>query len=117
MSAARARREPTPMSMEPMSRRPALRPYTFLVWEDRGDGRAPLADRLAPARGRFVEKFGRPPTLVLVPAAEAAAGLDLPVWTYAGASAGELWLGAILDDEPATAAPTAGERPAARRRR
>jgi hypothetical protein len=91
------------MSLDTTRQRPELQSYTFLIWEDQGasrQGRASLAERLAPARGRFAEKFGQPPTLVLVPPAEADADLDLPVWTYPGANAGELWLGAILTGAP-----------------
>ena len=68
----------------------------FLIWEvepaPRHGRGAPLVERLAPARARFQDRFGRPPALVLLPAPEPVAGVDLPVRVYRGVGRGHLWL-------------------------
>ena len=78
----------------------------FLIWEDepaaRPGHRPPLAARLAPARARFLAKFGRPPTLALLPGPEPADGIDLPVRVYRGVGRRQVWLGG-----PAGATPRA----------
>jgi hypothetical protein len=99
----------------------ALADFIFLIWEDDGrerTGRPPLVERLAPARERFLAKFGRPPTVVLLPKAEDVAGLDLPTRVYAGVGRRELWLGGPAPGRPASpevaadAGPTPGVEPA-----
>ena len=85
----------------------------FLIWEDepaaRPGHRPSLAARLAPARARFLAKFGRPPTLALLPGPEPADGIDLPVRVYRGVGRRQVWLGG-----PAAATP-ARRRPRRRR--
>jgi hypothetical protein len=108
------------------SGRPALHEYTFLAWaDDPGldggrEGRrgrpASLAERLAPARERFEEKYGRPPTLALVRTVDDGGGLDLAVEASPRVGAREVWLGAVLAvGGPAPATPPAAERPTRRR--
>jgi hypothetical protein len=69
----------------------------FLIWEDdtpaRPGHRPSLAERLAPARARFLAKFGRPPALALLPGPEPADVVDLPVRVYRGVGRRQVWLG------------------------
>jgi hypothetical protein len=83
----------------------ALADLIFLIWEDdtpEQPARPPLAERLAPARERFLVRFGRPPTVVLLPEAEDAAGLDLPARVHAGVGRREFWLGGPAPGRPAS---------------
>ena len=82
-----------------------LHGMTFLAWTDTAAGpeglgragrRAPLAARLTPAVERFAEKYGHPPTVVLVAAAEDTTGVAVPVVVRPGIGRGQFWLGTHL---------------------
>ena len=83
---------------------------TFLAWADaaapgpeglgRAGRRVPLAARLGPAVERFEEKYGQPPTVVLVAAAEDTTGVAVPVVVRHGIGRGQFWLGTRLGLAP-----------------
>ena len=90
-----------------------LRGMTFLAWTDaaapgpdspgRASRRAALAARLAPAIERFAEKYGQPPTVVLVAAVEDTTGVAVPVVVRPGIGRGQFWLGTRLVTAPVAA--------------
>lgn len=86
-----------------------------LIWEiepaPRHGRGPPLAERRAPAHGRFQARFGRPPALVLLREPEPAAGVDLPVRVDQGVGRGQLWLGAPMRTDQPDVSPTSTPSP------
>ncbi len=74
----------------------------FLVWYD-NDRKKPVSVKIEEATERFVEKFGRPPAVVLVNPAERVDAISLPVITRPTVGKDQFWLG-DQEEAPATLA-------------